>query len=428
MFWRRKKDNSESETKTTEDVEGNTDKETTEEKVVNDAENSETKSNDNKESVSCDKEENENEVPPTKISYTGCVYDIDNVIDEGGFGKYQWMVTFLGGMIWFAAASQIMILTLIGDLIACTWNIYRSQNALLFSVVFFCMSIGSPIFGYIGDNYGRKKSIGLYLLIQFSFGAGSAAANSIHTMIFLMAFVGLSLGGEGQIIAYVCEFYPVKDRGIAGFYTAYFWTAATLFLLFICWGTIGVEENWRGILFIAALPALINLLFIKWYPESPRYFLISEQPEKATKRLEEMASMNKVKMPEGRLKPYKKDRSEESGHFLDLFKPERRWSTVLKCFLWFSTTFTYYAYALITPMIIKNGTIHFSKEMLVTTIAADNSSGVLMNLFPCNQFTSQNYKDLSWITSSEFLGSVTKTIVKSHVGNAEAKNKITNQK
>ncbi|GFR07938.1 synaptic vesicle 2-related protein [Trichonephila clavata] len=403
MFRLSKKNDSENEKDATEISEDKSENETSEEQDSNNAERSETKSNDSAQpaSVSSDKED-KNMDRPTEVSYTGDVYEMTDAIDKGGFGWYQILVTFLGGMVWFTAASQIMILTFIGDFLACRWNIYRWQSALLFSVFFFCMSIGSPVFGYLSDNYGRKKSIALYLVIQFSFGAGCAAVNSMLTITLLMAFVGFALGGKGQIITYVCEFYPTKDRGIVGFYTSYYWTTATLFLISVCWGAMNVIDNWRGLLFIAALPALIVLLVINWYPESPWYYQISQQPDKAMERLEVMARMNKVQMPKGRLKPYIKDEDEDRRHFMHFFQPESR-STLLMLYLWFSVSFTYYAYVLITPVVIKYGTIRLSKKMIADSIAK-NDTEILMSAFPCKEFTQQNYIDLLWITAAEIPG------------------------
>ncbi|GFY38302.1 synaptic vesicle 2-related protein [Trichonephila inaurata madagascariensis] len=406
MFRLSKKDDSENEkgaTEKAEDISENEEQEDEKQDSYN-VERSETKPNDSTEptSVFPDNEEDKNTDRPTEISYTGDVYDMADAIDKGGFGWYQILVTFLGGMVWFTAASQIMVLTFIGDFLACRWNIYRWQNALLLSLLFFCMSIGSPVFGYLSDHYGRKKSIALYLIIQFTFGAGSAAANSMPTIIILMAFVGFALGGKGQIITYVCEFYPTKDRGIVAFYTSYYWTTATLFLISVSWGAMNVIDNWRGLLFIASLPALIVLLVINWYPESPRYYQISQQPDKAMERLEVMAHMNKVQMPKGRLKPYKKDEDEDRRHFMHFFQPESR-STLLMLYLWFSVSFTYYAYALITPVIIKFGTIRLSKEMIVDIIA-NNDTEILLSTFPCKEFTQQNYIDFLWITVAEIPG------------------------
>ncbi|GFQ82927.1 hypothetical protein TNCT_656751 [Trichonephila clavata] len=143
MFRLSKKNDSENEKDATEISEDKSENETSEEQDSNNAERSETKSNDSAQpaSVSSDKED-KNMDRPTEVSYTGDVYEMTDAIDKGGFGWYQILVTFLGGMVWFTAASQIMILTFIGDFLACRWNIYRWQSALLFSVFFFCMSIG----------------------------------------------------------------------------------------------------------------------------------------------------------------------------------------------------------------------------------------------------------------------------------------------
>ncbi|GFU13803.1 synaptic vesicle 2-related protein [Nephila pilipes] len=398
MFWRRKKHNSE-------DTIKNDQNKASDEQFGNGAENLDEKSSKTKEpELASIDEENKSTADTPEENKTEDVYDIDDVIDGGGYGWYQRFVTLLAGMIWFTAAFQTMVMTIIGDYLSCSWKIYRWQYALLVSIVFLCMSVGSPFFGYLGDNYGRKKAIGSYLLIQFSFGAGASASNNVITMIILMAFMGFGLGGFSQVIAYICEFYPAKDRGIAGFYTAYFWNTGTLLLILISWGLMTAFNNWRWVMFISAFPSLLVLIGIRWFPESPRYYLVSQQVEKAQKKLAVMSRMNKVELPKGQLLHYRKNASEERGHFLDLFQPEHRKTILLMWYIWFSTVFTYYSYALITPFIIKYGTIRISEEMLKETVGVGNFTSHFYSVQPCKEFSNLNYIDLLWTTAAELPG------------------------
>ncbi|GFY38303.1 synaptic vesicle 2-related protein [Trichonephila inaurata madagascariensis] len=396
MFWRRLKGHFKAE-------DNDAENETAKEQASDDVKSSETESNDSAKSAEKPpaKEQNKNKDGSTEKSNNKGSYYIDDVIDEGGYGWFQRIITIISGSIWFSSGCQIMILTFIGDYLACNWTFYRWQSAALLTVVFLSMSIGAPTFGYVGDNYGRKKALGLCLLIQFSFGAGAAAADSVLTMIILMAFVGFAVGGFGQAVTYACEFYPTKDRGTAGFYTAYYWNLGTIVIILIAWGMMATVSNWRGVMLIAALPSLIILFGFKWFPESPRYYLVSQQPEKALETLERMTRINKTHIPEGNLKPYEKHESKERGRFLNLFQPEHRRSILLMWYIWFSVVYTYYAYALVTPMIVKHGTIRVSKE-IAETIGADNDTNA--GRFPCKEFTHKNYVDLLWTTAAETPG------------------------
>ncbi|GFU13806.1 putative transporter svop-1 [Nephila pilipes] len=376
------------------------------EQVGNRAENLDEKSSKIKESeiASIDKEKKSTADTPEE-NKTGDVYKIDDFIAGGGYGWYQRFVTFLAGMIWFTAAFQTMVLTIIGDFLACDWEIYRWHIAMIVAVVFLCMSVGSPFFGYLGDNYGRKTAFVLYMLIQFGFGAGAAAAKGILSLTILMAFVGFSLGGFGQAVTYVCEFYPAKDRGMAGFYVAYYWNAGQLLFILVSWGLMTAFNNWRWVMLAAALPTSIVLAGITWFPESPRYYLVSQQVEKAQEKLEVMARINKVELPKGRLKSYKKHESKERGHFLNLFQAEHRTSVFLMWYIWFSVTFTYYAYVLLPPIIIRRGMTRLSEDMFADThVARNNTSIINDSIFLCKKFSHQNYIDFLITTAAEIPG------------------------
>ncbi|KAF8776926.1 Synaptic vesicle 2-related protein like [Argiope bruennichi] len=328
-------------------------------------------------------------------------YYIDDVVNKGGYGKFQKLLTFLAGLGWFADAFEIVILSYLGDFLACEWTIYRWENATLTSMVFMGMMVGSPSFGVIADIYGRKISLGLSALLLFSFGAGSTLSPNIETLIIVRGLMGISLGGVAQGVTLCCEYYPAADRGIAGFYLTYYWATGTMLLILGTWGMMKTVNNWRWLLFGASLPALTVFLAYKWYPESARYYLVSQQHEKAVKQLEQLARLNNIEMPKGDLKL---PEEEARGRIWDLFKPELRVSTLLMWYLWFAIAFTYYAFALIAPIIIKNGKLRVTKEQASKTFNFNHTSSFLESKIPCREFTQMDYIDLLWTSAAEFPG------------------------
>ena len=59
--------------------------------------------------------------------------------------------------------------------------------------------------------------------------------------------------------------------------------------------------GWRVLLGVSAIPLVLFTIACKWLPESPRYHVLSGQPEKAMKTLEWIAKVNKKPLPRGTL-------------------------------------------------------------------------------------------------------------------------------
>lgn len=61
------------------------------------------------------------------------------------------------------------------------------------------------------------------------------------------------------------------------------WNAGSLIVNCIGWGTASVDNHWswRSITFIQIVPSVIQLTFIYWIPESPRYLISKDRNEEA---------------------------------------------------------------------------------------------------------------------------------------------------
>jgi MFS family permease len=65
------------------------------------------------------------------------------------------------------------------------------------------------------------------------------------------------------------------------------WNLGALFVSCIGWGTshIANDWSWRSITFLQIVPSLIQLMFIWWIPESPRYLVNKDRHEEALQTL-----------------------------------------------------------------------------------------------------------------------------------------------
>lgn len=335
---------------------------------------------------------------PDSGTFAAPTYSLDDAINHVGYGRFQLRLMFLAGLGWAADAAEVIILSLIGQFLACHWEITTWQNALLTSVAFGGMMIGSPVFGTMADRFGRRKSLGVSLTLLFIFGAVSAASPSFPWMATFRGLTGFALSGIPQGLTLCSEYFPTNLRGRAGLYLCYFWSFGTVGVILMAWGIMTATDSWRTLLAVTSVPALLSVLSIKCYPESARYYLVSNKYKDALKVIKDMASTNKKELPPGQLMPIAE--CSQRGRITDLLGSGYRRSTLLFWYMWLASAFCYYGIALMSPIIIQTGSITNIGTRSISNMDLNRMSEEL----PCVKFTDQNFIDLLWTSAAEFPG------------------------
>ena len=133
------------------------------------------------------------------------------------------------------------------------------------------MMVGSFLWGWIADKWGRKIAFTLTVLIFSLFSGFAAAAFSVGFLIGIRFVTGLGLGGAIPVdAAILAEFSPARIRGFGGgvlpltFPVGTFIASAVAIIMVPAWG-------WRGLFLIGVLPALLLVWVRRGVPESPRW-------------------------------------------------------------------------------------------------------------------------------------------------------------
>ncbi|XP_056628164.1 solute carrier family 2, facilitated glucose transporter member 11 [Triplophysa dalaica] len=185
-----------------------------------------------------------------------------------------------------------------------------SQVTLIWTIIVSSFSLGglfgSLLAGPMAIRFGRKGALlqnNCFLFLSAVFVLCSRWAGSFEMVILARLLVGVNSGVSMNVQPmYFGESAPKHLRGAVAFSSAVF-TALGILLGQVTGLTevLGCEALWPYLLASNALPGLLQLVTLPWFPESPRYLLIdkgdSEACCRALKRLRE-CSVFKAEMEE----------------------------------------------------------------------------------------------------------------------------------
>lgn len=133
-------------------------------------------------------------------------------------------------------------------------------------------ALGGVLFGWLGDRIGRVRAMSLSILFYSVFtGLSYFATQPWHLPAFRF-IAALGMGGEWALgVALVMEVWPSEKRPLMA---ALIGAASNVGFALIASIEIlvpAVRDNWRAILLVGALPALLTFAFRVFVPESERW-------------------------------------------------------------------------------------------------------------------------------------------------------------
>ncbi|KAI0602043.1 hexose transporter [Biscogniauxia sp. FL1348] len=137
---------------------------------------------------------------------------------------------------------------------------------------------------YVADHWGRKTSIAIGCAFMIAGGCISAFCNG-----YIMFVVGRFVLGFGNSLSQMAspllltEICHPQHRGpVTAVYNC-LWNLGALLVAWAGWGTAQIQNDWswRSITLVQILPSLIQIIFIYWIPESPRYLMSKDRHEEA---------------------------------------------------------------------------------------------------------------------------------------------------
>ncbi len=183
------------------------------------------------------------------------------------------------------------------------WKLTFGESTIILLTSGIGAIAGAFFFGWTADKWGRRP-IFMVTVLTFSIGSAFMAVTPEGNWVWLAFFrfaVGFGVGGLYSVdLPLVQEFVPARYRGVVGGLVTVFIPVGTLLGSSLA-AFLAPSIGWRGLFWIAVLPALLTLLIRIWVPESPRWLVRQGRPEEARKSIAWalMIDPKEIKLPVG---------------------------------------------------------------------------------------------------------------------------------
>lgn len=190
--------------------------------------------------------------------------------------KYAFFVSLTAALGGFLFGFDTAVISGAERAIQEVWQLSDWTHGLAIASALYGTVIGALFGGIPADRWGRKKSLLWIGLFYFISAVGSGIAWDVTSFTFFRFLGGLGVGASSVVAPmYISEIAPAKNRGLLvalyqfnivfGIVIAY----VSNYLI----GTAGLPEDWRWMLGVEAIPALIYSVMIFSIPESPRWLI-----------------------------------------------------------------------------------------------------------------------------------------------------------
>ncbi|MDN3713401.1 MFS transporter [Paracoccus cavernae] len=284
---------------------------------------------------------------------------IDDALARAGAGRFQRRLLGIFGLVWTADAMQVIAIGFTAASIAKSFDLTVPQALQTGTLFFLGMFVGASLFGRVADRIGRRKVLLLTVACEAIFGVLSVFAPSFTVLLVLRFLTGVGVGGTLPVdYAMMAEFLPPKNRGRWLVWLEGFWAIGTIIVAVTAWlASLYIEaDQWRWIMAVATVPAVIGVGLRLWVPESPMYLIKSGRDAEARAVIARVLAVNGAEpfSDAVRIVPTPTE-SDPNG----LFGPALRRRTLSILAVWFLVSLSYYGVFVWLPPQLAGGGFGF---------------------------------------------------------------------
>ena len=203
----------------------------------------------------------------------------------------QGKIFLIGGLGYLFDAWDIALNGFLTPLVGLEFGLSDSARGYVATANLIGMALGAVVWGSIADRLGRKKAFSITLKIFALFSVLGAFSPNYEVFLAFRFIAGFGLGGCIPVdYAIVGEFSPKRIRGKVLTALDLFWPIGATFAGLSAWALLNVDHNWRIMLAIMVLPALLTFWVRRGIPESPIYLARMGREEEAREVIDQLVA------------------------------------------------------------------------------------------------------------------------------------------
>lgn len=143
-------------------------------------------------------------------------YTIAEIVEGGGFGRPLLLILALCFLLMVCDSYDVAALSFAAPVLIKQWGITPAAMGVVFSTGLFGLLVGSILFGWVGDRFGRKRAMIIGALCFSVLTAATGLVGSQAELLVLRFVATIGLGGAvPNAVALVTEFTPRARRMMA---------------------------------------------------------------------------------------------------------------------------------------------------------------------------------------------------------------------
>jgi SP family galactose:H+ symporter-like MFS transporter len=225
------------------------------------------------------------------------------------------LISALGGMLFGYDTGVISgaILFIKGQ-----FSLSPTVEELVVSAVLVGAVVGVAFGGALTDNIGRRKVIILAAVVFILGSIITTLAQSIAWLVSGRIVVGIAIGlASFTSPLYISEVSPANRRGSLVSLNQLAITVGIVLSYLVDYALAGIQ-GWRWMFGLAIIPAALLGIGMFFMPDSPRWLVKHDEPDKARAVLRRIRGRTNV---DGEMKEIQKSLGKQSSHWSELFNP-----------------------------------------------------------------------------------------------------------